>query len=287
MLEGSIASSIGSDAPQADPQQSVSPGTQDGAGEGSSPPPVSEPKLTSRDISNNIRRAMGRNIPPSSQDVTQISQEAKPEGDGESAKAQEQTQTTTDPAKQPLTVTPDELDRRIQAEVDRREAKRARERQEEERRNRERELRKKDPYAYVEEVESREAEEAARQERETDITTRVNEVLTAYDRIALDPLFDRLPIETQNKIIADIEPGLPGREKAAKLALKEFETVLRAEGEKAAREKLINDPAFVKMVLARYGGQRSEPDVIPASPMSGRSSEGGDMNTFIRGGRRR
>lgn len=286
MLDGSIASSTGADAPQADPQQPVSPATQSGTGEGSSPEPSSQPKLTSQDISNNIRRAMGRNIPAPSQGVAKPAETATPEKEGESAKAQEPTQPNTDPAKQPLTLTSEELDRRVQAEVDRREAKRARERQEQERREREARLRKEDPYAYVRELESREAEEQARGQRENEITDRVNEVLTAYDRIALDPLFERLPTETQNKILADNTPGLPGREKAAKAALREFETMLIAQGEQKAREKLIDDPTFVKMVLAKYGGQRTEPDVVPTST-AGRTVTTGDMNTFIRGGRRR
>ncbi len=289
MLDNSTASSNGTTAPTADPSPAPSPApTQTGGSEGT-PPQVSSPTPTSRDISNSIRQAFGRNRLGAPSATPESTSGTSTETPAEAAKAEGATDTPTEPAKQ-LVLTPEELDRKVQAEADRREAVRRKRQEEEDRRNRERELRDKDPYAYVDEIKKREEEEAARAALDADIISNVSATLTALDRGVMDPLFERLPEQVQADILSRVkEPGIEGRTKMAAEALKALENHYINQGMTKARETLMNDSGFIKMVLARYGGQRIEPDVVSGtSAVSGEPrSVDESMNAYIRGGRRR
>lgn len=185
------------------------------------------------------------------------------------------------PSSSGLVLTPEELERRIQSETDRRLHK-FQEEQAIRRKQAERaELRKKDPYAYAEmEEEEEQRQELLRRQMNEARTLAINS-LRAYDTAVLDPLFGLLPEKERKDILDKIEDGIAGRGKAADAAFKVLRKTWKAEGLAEARKALLNDQAFVKEVFAKYGaGGRIEPDNIPAAAPSG----GGEfnMNRWIR-----
>lgn len=157
-----------------------------------------------------------------------------------------------------LTLTQEELDRRVQAETDRREAKR-REQAAVERR---RQLRDSDPWAYAEE--DRSAEQAMQVNSQTaDLFGRLG---AEHDKYTLDPLVELLP-EAERKRILSIEGagvGLDGRKLIATEGLKALEKHWKAEGARDAESKLRRNPAFRKQVLAEMRGKTPEPEYLPS-----------------------
>lgn len=171
-------------------------------------------------------------------------------------------QAPADGTSEPLRLTQDELDRRVQAETDRREAKRAAETKVREKR----ELRDKDPWAYAEE--EREAEVA--QQTTQEVERFFNGVGAQHDRVAIDPLWDKLPDAEKNRILSmeGAGRGLAGRKLVVSEALKALEKHFRAEGLREAEAKLRRNPAFRKQALAEIRGDVSEPDLLPAAGAS-------------------
>jgi len=157
-----------------------------------------------------------------------------------------------------IQLTQEELDRRVQAETDRREAKRA----SDERAKRRRELRDTDPWQY------------AKEEREEEVATQGNgqiqkflaDVGTEHDKVAIDPIFLALPKGEQERIrsIEGAGIGLAGRKLVVTEALKTLEKQWKAEGAKDAENKLRRNQAFRKQILAESRGQTVEPDLLPA-----------------------
>jgi hypothetical protein len=155
-----------------------------------------------------------------------------------------------------ITLTQEELDRRVQAETDRREAKRAQQSQAERRRK----LRDEDPWAFAEE--ERNAERAAETDAHT--TQWLGNVGTTHDRYTLDPLVQSLPQAEQQRILAleGAGVGLEGRKLIVDESLKALEKQWKAEGEKQAEDKLRRNPAFRKQVLNEFRRGMSEPEFI-------------------------
>lgn len=190
------------------------------------------------------------------------------------------------PAARPYTQ--DEFNRHVQAETDRRLAKFQREEGERRRQaaaaeqaRQERELRQKDPYAYARLVEQREAENAQLQQQLQQTHGLLTSSVREYDTAVLDPIMTALPEKERKQILEGIGEGIPGRGQAATSALKVLEKHWKAQGVSEARQTLLKDQAFIKEVLARYGGQRPEPDHVPA--INGAApTRAGDMNTLMR-----
>ena len=161
-----------------------------------------------------------------------------------------------------VALTQEELDRRIQAETDRREAKRAAEARAREKR----ELRDKDPWAYAEQ--EREAEVAHQTTQE--VERFFNGVGAQHDRVAIDPLWDRLPDSEKTRILKmdGAGRGLAGRKLVVDEALKALEKHFRAEGARDAEAKLRRNQAFRKQVLVEGRGSTVEPDLLPAGGAS-------------------
>jgi hypothetical protein len=182
-------------------------------------------------------------------------QEAGP-GDGESGEPG---------AASRLTLTQEELDRRIQSETDRREAQRAARQRAEERKK----LRDTDPWAFAEQ--ERQAEQT--QEQDTHLRDFFSNVGVQHDRIAIDPLMEALPAPERQRImgIDGAGRGLDGRKLVVNEALKSLEKHWKAEGEKEAEAKLRRNQAFRKQVLAEARGGIVEPDLLPA--FSGSASD--------------
>jgi hypothetical protein len=178
-----------------------------------------------------------------------VGREPEPEGE-------DSTQSADQPSK--LVLSQEELDRRVQAETDRREAKRA----QEARARARKELRDSDPWQYAE------------QERQEEQLGQTNEQLvqffsnvgTEHDRYAIDPVVELLP-QTERERIMKMENagrGLEGRKLVVKESLKALEKQWKAEGAKDAERKLRSNPAFRKQVLSEIRGSTVEPDLLPS-----------------------
>ena len=162
----------------------------------------------------------------------------------------QRTQAPEDPASKPLSLTQEELDRRVQAETDRREAKRAAQQQAQQRKQ----LRDSDPWAYVEE--ERKAEQAA--ESNQSVASWFQGLSSEHDRVAIDPLIETLPQAERERILKmeGAGQGLKGRKLVVTEAMKSLEKHWKAEGEKQAERKLRSNPAFRKQILVRAEGRR-------------------------------
>jgi len=190
--------------------------------------------------------------------------------------AQETTAEDGEPGRQAspserLPQTQEELERRVQAETDRREAQRAARQRVEERKK----LRDTDPWAYAEQ--DRQAE--ASQEQDNTTLEFFHNVGTQHDRIAIDPLMEALPQSERQRImnIDGAGRGLDGRKLVVSEALKSLEKHWKAEGEKAAENRLRRNQAFRKQILAEARGQVIEPELLPAYSSSSADKKVADI----------
>lgn len=176
---------------------------------------------------------------------------ATPEDDDQPKEGSE-----SQPASQPLTLTQEELDRRVQAETDRREAKRNSEAKAAERRK----LRDEDPWAYAEQ--DRQAEKQA--ETDTSVNSMFAQIGAHHDRYTLDPLVMQLPDAERQRIMAlpGAGAGLDGRKLIVEEGLKALEKHWRAEGARDAEAKLRRNPAFRKQVFSEMRRGAPEPEFI-------------------------
>jgi hypothetical protein len=165
-------------------------------------------------------------------------------------------------ASKKLELSQEELDRRVQAEADRREYKR----QADARAQQRKQLRDTDPWAYAEE--ERKAEEAAQSDQS--VAKWFQGLSSEHDRVAIDPLIETLPPRERERILKmdGAGQGLKGRKLVVTEAMKSLEKHWKAEGEKAAERKLRSNAAFRKQVLAESRGQTVEPELLPAMSAS-------------------
>ncbi len=178
----------------------------------------------------------------------------------------------TETASKPLSLTAEELERRIQAETDRREAKR----QAEARKQARKELRDKDPFAYAE-LERTEEESATRDAGVTDFFANVGK---SHDRVSIDPIVEALPKGEIDRImkLEGAGIGLDGRKLVVSEALKALEKHWRAEGQREAEARLRRNPAFRKQVLNEGRATATEPDLLPGAA----SDSGRDVSALLR-----
>lgn len=157
-----------------------------------------------------------------------------------------------------LTLTQDELDRRVQAETDRREAKRAKDVQAAERRR----LRDEDPWGYAQ----KDREEETLAQADGNLVNFFSTVGTTHDRVSIDPVVEMLPDKERQRIMAleGAGRGLEGRKLVVTEALKALQKQWKADGEREAAERLRRNPAFRKQVLTESRGGYVEPDLLPS-----------------------
>jgi hypothetical protein len=155
-----------------------------------------------------------------------------------------------------ITLTQEQLYRQVQAEADRRDAKRAAAAEA----DRVRKLRDDDPWAYAEEA--RRAEQSAVMDAQT--TNWLSNVGTTHDRFTVDPVVMSLPEAERNRIMAleGAGIGLEGRQLIVAESLKALEKHWKAEGQKDAEAKLRRNPAFRKQVLNEFRRGMTEPEFI-------------------------
>jgi hypothetical protein len=157
-----------------------------------------------------------------------------------------------------LSLSQEELDRRVQAETDRREAKRAADARAAERKR----LRDEDPWAYAE----RDRQEEQFAIGNANVEQFFSRIGSEHDRASIDPVVELLPKAERERImgIQGAGAGLEGRKLVVKEAMKSLEKHWKAEGAKDAERKLRSNPAFRKQVLAESRGQVVEPELLPA-----------------------
>jgi len=182
---------------------------------------------------------------------------------GESAEAEpSDADSSTGNTASTTTLTQEELDRRVQAETDRREAKRQQAQRAEERKR----LRDSDPWAYAEQ--ERKEEEA--QQGNFHLERLVTDLGAEHDKVTVDPVFFALPKAEQERILKldGAGAGLAGRKLVVSESLKALEKHWKAEGAKDAETRLRRNPAFRKQVLSELRGQTPEPEMLPSGSAS-------------------
>jgi len=170
----------------------------------------------------------------------------------EEAQAAEQTS-------QPLALTQEELERKVQAETDRREAKRQAEARAAERRR----LRDEDPWAFAEQERKAEQQAEGGQQLETFVAS----IGVAHDRITIDPLMDAVSQDERERILKldGAGVGVDGRRLIVGEALKALEKKWKAEGAKDAEARLRRNQSFRKQVLAESRDGTVEPELLPGA----------------------
>jgi hypothetical protein len=183
-------------------------------------------------------------------------------GSAQEATAEDGERSSADGTSDASKRTQEELERKVQAEADRREAQRIARQKVEERRK----LRDTDPWAYAEQ--ERKEEEAT--QGNFQLERFVTDVGSAHDRVTLDPLFNSLPQSEQERIlkIEGVGKGLDGRKLVVQESLKALEKHWKAEGAKDAEMRLRRNPAFRKQVAAEIRGQTPEPELLPSGSAS-------------------
>jgi hypothetical protein len=168
--------------------------------------------------------------------------------------------------------TEEEISRLVQAETDRREAKRKKEQLEaEERAKREAIERKLDPnspdYDPFQGSEER-AELKAREEQEQQLIGFLQNIGKQWDTAVIDPLVTALPRAEQERILKleGVGVGIDGRKALVQHSLDALRKHWKAEGAKEAEAKLRENPAFKKRLFAELRGETDEPELIEGRP---------------------
>lgn len=170
-----------------------------------------------------------------------------------------------------LTLTEQELDRRVQAETDRREAKRQRDRAEQERKDREAQIERKldprspdfDPYGGAEERDKLKQQERADQS----FSGFLQSVSKEHDSATLDPVMAALPEPERNRILQleGAGVGLEGRKLIMAEGLKALEKHWKAVGRREAEESLDQNPSLRKRLFHEFRGEVEEPELVPGN----------------------
>lgn len=171
-----------------------------------------------------------------------------------------------------------DFNRRVQAEVDRREAVR-RQRAESQR---EAQLRRENPTEYARLKEQQEQQNTAAGA----LTNALRQLSNQFDDAAVKPLMDELPEQARQAVLGKAAGvhGLPQRkllvtEGIAALKKASYEEGL-AKGREEARRSLRRNPSFRKELLSELRGEEDEPDLAPGNGASGATDW--DMNDWMR-----
>lgn len=225
---------------------------------------------------------------------------APPEQPGSGAQGSESTPQAAAPSPQPqaqpqpdqtspspddvVRLTRTQFEREVQSRADKLIAKRARE---DAQRAKEAELDRKleeDPFGFAEEVRTQRKEAQSLQSQIEPIHTAILDTSRQYDTLVVDRVVMALPPEVRQKLHQEIQPvGIEGRSKMVEAALGEIKRAAiaegKAQGEKAAEQKLRKSDAFRKELLAELRGSEDEPELLNGS---GRSPQPADMDDWIR-----
>lgn len=246
-----------------------------------------------------IREAFFSRVGAPSTESQEGANEGKPESNGKTEDAKpagqsnsEQSGVFDQPKPYRVFNSPDDYERQLQSEVDRREAVRA---QKQKARD-EADLLENHPAEYARVKREELAEQKKREELQPVIQKEAlsfaNEQVLTYDSHVLTPLLALLPDSPEkDQAMQTTKPAIEGRGEIFKSAIALYEKHVTAKALSEARKTLAQDPAFIKEILVRHGGQRAEPEVVSAvgaAPGRGDDSMDSAMNTMLRGrGRQR
>jgi hypothetical protein len=203
------------------------------------------------------------------------------------------------PTPQPTSPQPDDvvrltrtqLEREIQSRADKliakqaREAARAREIEDKARQEAELDRRlEEDPYGVAEEIRTQREQAKSLQSQIEPIHNAIRDTSRSYDALVVDRVVTALPPEVQQRLYQEIQPvGIEGRSRMVTAALDEIKRAAvaegKAQGEKAAEQRLRKSSAFRKELLAELRGSEDEPELMPPA---GRSPNPTSMDDWIR-----
>lgn len=169
-----------------------------------------------------------------------------------------------------------DFERRVQAEVDRREAVRTQRAEAQ----RERDLRRTNPQEYARLKEQQEAQNAT-----VDNLTGALKMLSAqFDDATVTPLVQALDENLRAEVLKDPGHGMDGRKEIVKRAVAALKKASYEEGVKKGKEEaqrsLRRNPSFRKELLTELRGTEDEPELASASGSS--RNDSWDMNDWMR-----
>jgi hypothetical protein len=209
--------------------------------------------------------------------------EPKPEGtrpEGEAASEAAAPESAPDEAKpSPREGDGRDFERRVQAEVDRREAVR-RQRADTQQEQR---LRREDPQAYARLKEEQESAE----QRAAGLTGALKQLTDSFDEASIRPLLEALPEPTRNAVLSKAS-GAHGLEQRKLLASEGIKALKQsaydegfAKGKESAQKTLRKSPSFRSELLTELRGGDDEPEVALANGTAGGGGDW-DMNDWMR-----
>jgi len=205
-------------------------------------------------------------------------------GRRDKAEAEPKSEEPTDPdSKGEATASRPELDekdfdRKVQAEVDRREAVR-RQRLESQR---ERELRQTNPTEYAKLKEQQEQQNV----QAGNLSNAMRSLALMFDDAAVTPLVQSLPEKVQAQVTKDAGHGLDGRKVIVSRAIEALKKAAHdegyAKGKSEAQKSLRKSSSFRKELLSELRDTEDEPELAPGNGSSNGYNDF-DMNDFMRG----
>ena len=169
-----------------------------------------------------------------------------------------------------------EFERRIQAEVDRREAVRTQRAEAQ----RERELRRTNPTEYAKLKEQQEANNA----HVDNLTGALRMLSSQFDDAAVTPLVNAVPESVREAVLKDPGHGIEGRKEIVKRAIEALKKSSYDEGVKAgkdqAQKSLRRSTAFRKELLTQLRDEEDQPELASANGSA--AHDGWDMNDWMR-----
>lgn len=235
-------------------------------------------------------------LPPTQEDTEESGEATESQDSGQEAIASttmtqggEEQVSSGEQTPEVLTLTPQELERRIQAETDRRENTR---RQRVERASKTAQNQQKldrlrqagDFEGYVAEHEAQKIDESTEaQKAQQELAARnahQTELLLEVDSGVLDPIVLRLPENERNSLLEAVDTsGVAGRAKILTATVDRLIELAKAEGASNAEKALRNNAAFRKQILGEIRQREDEPDLIPSR---NKVAAPQDMNTWVR-----
>jgi len=211
-----------------------------------------------------------------------------PESDEEAPKADAEPKEPEKSASRPERDDDQEFQRRVQAEVDRREAVRTQRAEDQ----RERELRRTNPQEYAKYKEQQEANRV----HIDSLMGSLKMLSGQFDDAAITPLVNALPEAERVQVLKDPGHGIDGRKEIVRRSIEALKKASYDEGVKAgknqAQKSLRRSSAFRKELLTEIRDGEDEPELAASNGNVGAGKSGDwDMNDWMRsmtgrGGRR-
>jgi hypothetical protein len=203
---------------------------------------------------------------------------ADPETDEEAPKADEQPKEPEKSASRPERDEDEEFQRRVQAEVDRREAVRTQRAEAQ----KERELRRTNPAEYAKYKEQQEANSV----HIDSLMGSLKMLSSQFDDAAITPLVSALPEEARAEVLKEPGHGIDGRKEIVRRSIEALKKASYDEGVKAgknqAQKSLRRNPSFRKELISEIRDAEDEPELAASNGSVGGRGDDWDMNDWMR-----